>query len=159
MGSAHGVESIGRFIEDEQIRVVQHGLCEPQALSHPFGVATHCFVFASFETHEFEEFFFAGGDLRVGHFAKAAVEVQSASTSVVSRKDEVFGEVSNFASSSFAACRQLEDLGRTSRRMQYPEKDFDQSCFPSTVGAEKSEDFPSMDLKRDFFERGVDAWE
>lgn len=117
MGSAHGVESIGRFIEDEQVRVVQHGLCEPQALSHPLGVATDRFVFASFKAYEFEEFFFAGGDLRVGHFAKAAVEVQSASTSVMSRKDEVFGEVSNFASSRFAACRQLEDLGGATRGM------------------------------------------
>jgi hypothetical protein len=36
--AAHRIDAVGRFIQHEQLRVVQHGLSQTQSLQHALGI-------------------------------------------------------------------------------------------------------------------------
>ena len=54
LDDAGGVQAVGRLIEDQDVRVVEQGQSQAEALLHAHGVGPHAIAIATFQRHDLQ---------------------------------------------------------------------------------------------------------
>ena len=108
--ASHRIQTIRWLVENQQVRVVQHGLREPQALPHPLRVPANRFMLTTAEADELKQIRLTLSNFLVGHFAETPVEIQGAATGMVPWENQVLGQVPDLAPGTFAPSRHLQNL-------------------------------------------------
>ncbi len=151
--SPHGVETVGRLVEDQQVGVVHQGLGEPQALAHSLAEPTYRFSVAVAEPDQFEEFVDAGTDLRFAHPAESAVEPKRRAGGMVRIDAERFGEVADPLPCGGRSGGATEQRRVPGGGPDHAEQRLDERRFAGAVGAEQPEHLAGVGTQRNPGER------
>ncbi len=151
--AADRVYAVGGLVEEDQFRVVDHGLGEAYALGHPFGIGADFSVGIEAHVDDVQQLggaLFSCGTIDLGHRAE---EFDNLAAGKVARKAVVFGEIPEAAQRGFVAYGLSEHRARSAGGVDDRHHDFNQRAFARAVGTQQPEDFAPPHLHGDAAER------
>jgi hypothetical protein len=137
--AAGGIDAVGRFIKNEEFRMVDERLRKTEPLQHSLGVFLDADASPIGKTNEFEEARNSFAAFARRQPGKGAVEIQHAGAGEVGRKTMIFRQISDRTAGFVQADVFTKDPGRTRRSMHRREKHFYESGFARSVRAKQAE--------------------
>ncbi len=145
---AHGVETRRGLVEKNQLRLVNQGLRQTNALEHSFGKFAKPFFPVRSEADEIKKGGDAFAETGFGHTAKASVELEELRCAQPRVEAEILGEESNLPANIDVADGDAENERLAVARLHEPEEHLDAGTFPRSIRTEKAEDFAAADAQR-----------
>src|SRR5258708_14870516 len=150
---AERIKTGSRFIENDQLGIVDQGLSQADALAHALGVFLEDAFAIGFKADHLDQFLGAAMTDAGGHVEKASVKVERFLGIEESIQVRFFGEVADPLILMNAGGRFVEDQGIPIRWEKQPQKQLDRRGLARSVGAEQAEDLAWIDLKIESVER------
>ena len=150
---ADGIDAVGRLVENQKLRIVEHGLRSPRLL-HAFRIFADESPSPLPEPDHFQQFRPTPTDIRHRHVAQPAVILESCVAGEMVRNAVVLGEITDLTPRFDIASRSAQKLGIAPGLVDQPQEDFDESRLAGGVGTQEAEDFPPGDAERDTGQRG-----
>ena len=143
----NGVDSIGWFVEYDELWIIHQRCGQSNTLSHSLGVRTKRSIFPSTHSNTVKQFacaFLSSGSIDLRH---RAAEFHDLSSSQICRKAVVFWQVSNSCKCDRVADGTIQDSSLHSVGSHDCHHYFDERAFSRAVGTKKSENFSRPNLK------------
>src|SRR6266704_1370194 len=145
---AHGVEARGGLVKKNQLRLVNQGLRQANALEHSFGKFAKPLFPVRSEADEIKKGGDALAETGLGHAAKASMELQELRCAQPRVEAEILRKEPDLPANIDVADGDAENERLAVARLHEPEEHFDASAFPRSIRTEKAEDFATADAQR-----------
>ncbi len=99
LGPAHRIDAVGWFVENEELRVMEHGLGQPEPLRHALGILADQSPSPAPKPHRFQKLGPPPPDIRHRHVAQPAVILQGRVAGEVVGDAVLFRKVADLAAS------------------------------------------------------------
>ena len=149
LAGALGIEAGGRFVENDQIGIVEEGLGEADAAGHALGEAPDGAMAGVREARHVEQLVNARAGGFGGQPEQAGVEGQGFEGRQVGIEVGLFGEIADAALDGGGAGGCAEDVDRAGRRKKQAQDHLDGGGLTGAVGAEQAEDLSAGDIEGD----------
>ena len=93
--ASHRVQACRRFVQDQQVRVVQHCLGKADSLRHSLGILGHLFFRGFLEVEELQHHGNAAWALVRRNVAQRCVEIQQRPAAVIRVQIDRFGQIAH----------------------------------------------------------------
>ncbi len=154
--AADGVYAVGRLVEEDQVRVVDHRLRQADPLGHAFGIRADLAIGGVAHVDDVQQL---GGALPARgaiHLRQRAEEFDDLPPGEITGEAVVLGEVTHAAQRRLVTDGLPEHRAGGAGGADDGHDDLDQGALAGAVGTEQSEDLTAADLHGDALE-GVDA--
>jgi hypothetical protein len=146
--SADRVHPVGRLVQEDQLRIVEDGLCDSGPLLHALGVGPDLVVHPAGQADLLEQFRDLPPAVVLRQTVQSAVVVHQAVGRMVLREPVVLGQVADPLADVGGAGRLPEQVGVPLPALDDAEEDLDESGLAGAVLAEQAEHLAGLDLQR-----------
>lgn len=153
LAAADRVHPVRRFIQKDDLRIVEHRLGDAEPLLHALRVGADAVIHPGADADDLEHL----GDLAsphiAGHAVQLPVEVHQAECGVILREAVIFRQVTDLLPHIDGAGGLAQQSGVAVRLVNDAEQDLDQRRLASPVLAQQPVDFTGFDANGDALER------
>ncbi len=153
---ADGIDSVRRFVEDDQIRIRGERLGEPGALHHPLGIGGDLPIRVVGHADGFQQFRGAAFSRRAIDLGKGGEEFDHLPPGEITGKSMAFGKVADARQRRLVADRRAENSALGASRPRHRHHDFNECALPSPVRPEQPE-YLSLPYPHVHARKGVNA--
>lgn len=144
--AADWIHSIGRFIEDDQVRGVDQCLCEPDPLQHSLGITAKSLVCPLGHAHAIQQSARVLSPLRSVHTGHGPAELDDLSPGEVVGEVVVFGEVPDPCEGLLVSNGQSKECSFDLVGAYDGHEDLHEGRFAGTIGSQEAEDLAALDF-------------
>lgn len=136
------------FIEENQFRVVDQGLSQPDTLQHALGEILETLVAMRGEPYEVDEGGNAVAQTAGRHSRQAPVQFEEFGGSKPFVEAEIFREETDFAAHRHVVRGSAEDIGLAAGRLHQAQQNLNGGAFPGTVWSQETKYFAAPHVER-----------